>query len=280
MSSRPSPLKSPEATWDSWGSARTCRTQSAMSSRRVSTAPPRVSSEPKQPACQEALWTATSSAFPPCSRRAGPPASPLQMEPPSRVTETVVEPTAVTANAPACSRSGTQDVAVRPYPAARNVSPVVGAEAARTTGAMSVTGSASLAITRSRSVRGTNSVIPTTFPPVPLRSVRPMVAVVFSAGAPAGTGNAGAPGAAKQLLAVRIHWASTRDPEQARLFSPSPMASFAVKVYVLSATASPTMAWAGMVKVRAPAEAAAANTATARRRRECLTCTWCSLLGS
>lgn len=133
---------------------------------------------------------------------------------------------------------------------------------------MSVTGWASLAITRSRSVRETSSVTSTTFPPVPVRSVRPTVAVVFSAGAPAGSGKAGCPAAAKQLLAVRIHWASTSEPVQARAVSPSPMSSFAVKAYEPSATASPTTACAGEVTVSAPAAATTANSAVPRTRRE------------
>jgi len=72
----------------------------------------------------------------------------------------------VTAKAPACRRSGTQMSLVRPWPTACRDSPVSGAAVARTTGAMSVTGSAGLAITMSRSARGNSSVISTTLPAV------------------------------------------------------------------------------------------------------------------
>lgn len=72
-------------------------------------------------------------------------------------------------------------------------------------------------------MEGISSTTSETCPPVPDRELRPMVAMVFRAGLPAGI-STDPPGlAAKQLAAVSTHWRSTSAPEQERVASPSPM---------------------------------------------------------
>ncbi|CAM5694136.1 hypothetical protein SVIOM342S_05304 [Streptomyces violaceorubidus] len=98
---------------------------------------------------------------------------------------------------------------------------MVGAAVASATGVTLVTGRFNRARTTSRSVRGTSSTTVRTAPPVPVRSARPMVAVVVRAGLPAGTVRLSAGFSAKQLAAVSSQSLSTRTPEQPRSWSPT-----------------------------------------------------------
>lgn len=154
--------------------------------------------------------------------------SPLQTAAPFLpVMATSVALAVSTAKVPVCRRSGAHSSLVRPYPATRSSSPATGAVALRATGVMPVTGLASFASTRSWSGWGTRSTTSRTCPVVVVRSVRPMVAVVLSAGAPAGTSRLTAGSSAKQLAAVSSQSENTSVPEQARW--PLPMSSRAVK---------------------------------------------------
>jgi hypothetical protein len=131
---------------------------------------------------------------------------------------TVVAVVEATVNVPVWSLSGTHSVLVRPNPAFTSSSPAAAGDVANRTGvtAGSVILAASLTSTRSRSAWGTSRMAGRTLPPSWVRSVRPTVTVVATAGLP----SAGLPSAAKQVAAVRTHCGAMRVPVQA-LCSPT-----------------------------------------------------------
>lgn len=107
-----------------------------------------------------------------------------------------------------CELLGSHSVFVRPKPTTWRLSAALGAVLDTAIGAPSVTGWASRAITRSRSVRGSSSAM--------ARVWLPMVAVVAVLGAPEGTVLRSAGLSAKQLAAESSHCGATRVAVQER----------------------------------------------------------------
>jgi hypothetical protein len=155
---------------------------------------------------------------------------------------------------------------VEPYPVSRTTEPTAGASRPTRIGLMSVMGVSSLASATSAVGDCRTATTLTSWPAVPVRSVRPTVAVVRSA---TGYSTRTPSKVRKQCPAVITQRGATRAPEQALLRRPPSavgipvMVSFTENVYLPSGTGSPLAIAAAGPAAPPSRPAAMAGTSTA-----------------